>query len=155
MINADALETTISIAWVLDQARRKERINVGQAGVALRASEANIARIDSATETTRIYLNCLANQERLTSANEAIALAKETIVSVEKRVQAGRAPAAELARSQANIESKKLDRGDVLHELSICYHRLAAQWGATEPEFKRVAGKINKLPNFTSFASLN
>lgn len=147
----DRLETTLSIGWVLEHAVRKQRVNVAQAGVSLWHTEAEIARINAAAETARRFLACLANQERLLNAKEAVELAQETIKAVQKRVAVSKSPRAELARSQADLAIKKLEHDDVQHAVETSYRRLAAQWGDNQVNFTQVSGNLFTLPTTASF----
>jgi cobalt-zinc-cadmium efflux system outer membrane protein len=96
----------------------------------------------------------LSNQVQIVNAGEAVQLAQETVRAVKKRVQAGKSPQAELARAQAELARLKLNQEDFEHELLSASRRLAAQWGETEPGFKRVNGDILSLPTTDSFATL-
>ncbi len=150
----DRAQTTLSLEWVLERRIRRRRVGVAQAGSALLVSEAEILRLDVAAETAQRFLSSLANQARLASADEAVLLAVETVGAVKRRVRAGRSPSAELTRAEAELATTRLARDDVTHELSIDYHRLAAQWGEIEPGFSRVGGELLTLPTTESFTTL-
>jgi cobalt-zinc-cadmium efflux system outer membrane protein len=148
------VETTLSIAWILERGVRQRRLDTVRAGVSLLAVEADIMRLDAAAETARLLFSCLANQARRVSANEAVQLAQDTVQAVQKRVKAGKSPQAELARAQAELARMKLKQEDIDHQLLSARHRLAAQWGETGPGFTHVSGDILTLPNPESFATL-
>jgi len=150
----DSAQTTLSIAWILERGVRQRRLESARAGVSLVAVETDIVRLDAAAETARLFFSCLSNQARKVSADEAVQLAQETVQAVQKRVEAGRSPQAELARAQAELARMKLNREDIGHRLLSAGHRLAAQWGATEPGFTRVNGDLLTLPRLESFATL-
>lgn len=150
----DNAQTTLSLEWVLERRIRRRRVDSARAGSALLVSEAEILRLDTAAETAQRFLSSLANQARMSNADKAVALAEDTVVAVQRRVRAGRAPSAELTRAQAERVTAKLARDDIAHELSSSYHRLAAQWGETEPGFSRVDGDLLTLPTTESFAAL-
>ncbi len=150
----DGAETTLSLAWVLERGKRERRIDAARAGVSLVESEAEIQRLDAAAETARAYLDTLALQERLVRTDNAVTLAEQTAEAVQKRVQAGRTPEADLARAEAELARMQLDREDVEHELLTSHRRLAAQWGETQPGFTRVSGNVHQLPTPDTFAAL-
>jgi cobalt-zinc-cadmium efflux system outer membrane protein len=150
----DGAETTLSIAWVLEHGVRQRRLETARAGVSLLEVEADIMRLDTAAETARLFFSCLSNQAQMVNAGEAVRLAQETIKAVKKRVRAGKSPQAEMARAQAELARLKLNQEDFEHELLSASRRLAAQWGETEPGFKRVNGDILSLPSTESFATL-
>jgi cobalt-zinc-cadmium efflux system outer membrane protein len=150
----DGAETTLSIAWILERGVRQRRLETARAGISLLDVEADILRLDAAAETARWFLSCLSSQAQMVNAGEAVQLAQETVRAVKKRVQAGKSPQAELARAEAELARMKLNQEDFEHELLSASRRLAAQWGETEPGFKRVNGEILTLPNTDSFATL-
>ncbi len=150
----DGAEATISLAWVLERGKRERRIDASRAGVSLLQIEAEIKRLDAAAETARMYLQSLANQAQLSQTDEAVRLAEVTVIAVQKRVQAGRIPAADLARAEVELSRMRLEREDLEHELLTSLRRLAAQWGDTQPTFTRVSGNLAELPTPDSFSSL-
>lgn len=150
----DAAESTLSLGWVLERGKREHREVAARAGVSLLETEAEIRRLDEIAETARLLLESIANQERLIRTGEAVVLAERTVVAVAERVHAGRAPAADQARAEAGLARTKLAQEDLEHELLTSNHRLAAQWGDTEPDFDRVLGDIHQLPASESFAGL-
>ncbi|WP_428103206.1 TolC family protein [Candidatus Rariloculus sp.] len=147
-------EATVSIAWVLERGVRERRVSAARAGVALRTIDAEIARLDVAAETARRFLGCLAFQERLSNAIEAVRLAEETVAAVRARVEAGSALEAELARAEAGLARAALDQEHDEHELLSAYHRLSAQWGDTVPDFSSVKGDVTALPGIEPFEAL-
>lgn len=150
----DSMETTLSISWVLENAVRKQNVNVAQAGISLLNSDSEIARIDAATETARRFLASLAQQARLASEKKVIEVDLKTIDAIKRKVQIGRAPKVELAIARANLARKKLQLGDIEHDLETSYYRLAAQWGEVKPNFKSVTGNLYSMPEVESFDEL-
>lgn len=150
----DRAEATISLAWVLERGKRQRRIDASRAGVSLLETEAEIKRLDAAAETARMYLQSLANQAQLSQTDEAVRLSEKTVLAVQKRVEAGRTPAADLARAEVELSRMRLEREDLEHELKTSLRRLAAQWGDTQPAFTHVSGNMAELPTPDSFSSL-
>jgi len=150
----DNAQATLSIGWVLEGDIRQSYIDVSSADKLSINTEANIKRMDVAAETARLYLICLANQARMKNAVKTVELAKESVVAVKKRVSAGKAPQAELARTQAEVFRRQLEQEDIEHELSSTIRLLAAQWGETIPSFSQVEGDIFSLPASIPFARL-
>jgi cobalt-zinc-cadmium efflux system outer membrane protein len=150
----DGAETTLSLAWVLERGKRERRVDAARAGISLLETEEEIQRLDAAAETARAFLNTLALQERLIQTDSAVALAEQTAAAVKKRVQAGRTPAADLARAEAELARMRLDREDIEHEMRTSHRRLSAQWGETQPDFARVSGDVHRLPAPGSYADL-
>jgi cobalt-zinc-cadmium efflux system outer membrane protein len=138
----------------LERGKRKRRIAAARAGVSLAESEAEIGRLDAAAETARLFLDSLANQERLIRTQAAVTLAAQTVNTVGERVRAGRNPDADLARAEAQLARVQLTQEDIEHELVTSNHRLAAQWGESQPDFAAVTGNISRLPIPDSFSNL-
>lgn len=149
-----APETALSLGWVLERGKRRHYIEAARAGVSVLDAQAQIGRLDAAARTALLFLDNLEFQERLGMAGEAIAMAEQTVATVNSRVQAGRAPAAERARAEAAVAQARLTAEDMEHELSTARHRLAAQWSAAQPDFQRVSGNWRRLPEPGNFASL-
>lgn len=150
----DNAQATLSIGWVLEGDIRQGYVDVSSAESLSISTEAKTKRLDVAAETARLYLVCLANQVRISNAAKTVKLAKETVLAVKKRVTAGKAPAAELARAQAEVSRRQLEREDIEHELTSAIRLLAAQWGETRPSFKQVEGDIYSLPASIPFETL-
>lgn len=147
-------EATISLAWVIERRVRERRVNVSLDRETLIATDADLLRLDVAAETARRFLDVLAVQAQISTADEAVRLAEDTIVAVTRRVEAGRTPSADLARAEARLAAARLVREDLDHELSAGRHRLAAQWGQIAPEFVTVQGRLLTLPETVSFDAL-
>ena len=150
----DNAQATLSIVWVLEGNIRQGYIDVSNADSLSLSTEETTKRLDAAAETARLYLICLAYQARMTNAVKTVELANETVAAVKKRVSAGRAPEAELARAQAQISRRQLQQEDIEHELSSAIRLLAAQWGETRPGFTQVEGDIFITPALTPFEAL-
>ena len=150
----DSAELTISLGWAIEPGLRGRRVGLAHARSERIGLDAKILRLDVAAETAQHFLSCLESQLHLRDADEAVAAADEAVVVVERRVRAGRAPNAELMRARAELATELLARDDVTHEMSVAYHRLAAQWGQTEPGFTRVDGELLELPVVPPFDQL-
>jgi cobalt-zinc-cadmium efflux system outer membrane protein len=150
----DKAETTLSIGWAIEPRLRSRRVGVAEARSALTDLDAQILRLDVAAETALRFLTCIESQTLLKAADEAVALGERTVTAVEHRVRAGRAPSADLMRARAELAIERLSRDDVVHEVSVAYHRLAAQWGETAPSFARVDGALLTLPTVAPFDEL-
>jgi cobalt-zinc-cadmium efflux system outer membrane protein len=150
----DSAETTLSLGWLWERGKREYRVEAARAGLSVLESEAEYRRLNAAAETAHIVLDCLAQQERLLRLDEAVELAEQAVRTVQRRVQAGKSPDAELSRAEADRERVRLQLEDASHLLLTAYRRLAAQWGESEPGFDRVAGDLYELPEPDGFAAL-
>jgi cobalt-zinc-cadmium efflux system outer membrane protein len=150
----ESAETTVTLAWILEHGVRERIVDAARAGVSLQKTDAGIARLDVAAETARRFLASLAYQGRLATAARAVELAQQTVSVVRERVAAGRSLEAELSRAEADLARAELLHEDYEHELLSAYHRLSAQWGATEPDFVAVSGNVETLPALEPFENL-
>jgi outer membrane protein, heavy metal efflux system len=142
----DSAETTVSLEWVLERGVRQRMIDAAQSGLEAYVAEVEVHRLDEAAETARRYVECLLLQARLLTRAEGVRLAEQTVGAVRRRVDATRAPQAELARAEAELARAEILQEDVEHELLSAYRELSAQWGQTTPDFATVAGDIGPLP---------
>jgi cobalt-zinc-cadmium efflux system outer membrane protein len=147
-------ETTVTLAWVLERGIRERIIDASQAQVDVSSAEIEVARLDVAAETARRYIESLVFQARYANAERGVELAVDAVDAVRRRVEASRAPEAELARAEAELARAELRLEDYEHELLSAYHRLSAQWGVTEPEFSSVAGNLSGVPALDPFEVL-
>jgi cobalt-zinc-cadmium efflux system outer membrane protein len=142
----DSAETTVSLEWVLERGVRQRMIDAAQAGLEAYVANIEVHRLDEAAETARRYVECLLLQARLATRAEGVNLAAQTVGAVRRRVDATRAPQAELARAEAELARAEILKEHVEHELLSAYRELSAQWGETRPSFATVAGEIGPLP---------
>jgi outer membrane protein, heavy metal efflux system len=147
-------QTTVSISWILEGELRQRRIDAARMGSLVLVSEAEVMRLDAAAQTARYYTQALAHQARLQLANQAIALAEESVGTISRRVDAATTPRSDLARARAELAMRKLVHEDLSHELIGFYHRIAAQWAELQPGFNLVAGDLMVLPVVESFSTL-
>ncbi|MEQ8483967.1 MAG: TolC family protein [Pseudomonadales bacterium] len=137
--NFRSAESTISLAWIFERGVRQRRTDAASAGVSLAAMDADLLRVDTAAETARRFLRVLHTQSLADISAESVQLAEDTVAAVERRVEAGRAPQADLQRARANLASARSDLRDVEYEWQAARMRLAVQWGSTRPNFRRAA----------------
>ncbi|MDO9518601.1 MAG: TolC family protein [Pseudohongiella sp.] len=147
-------QTTVSISWVLEGQLRQRRIDAARTGSLVLASDAEVMRLDAAAQTARYYTQALAHQARLQLAEQAIALAEESVATISRRVDTATAPRSDLARARAELAMRELVHEDLSHELIGLYHRIAAQWAELQPAFSRVEGDLMQLPVIESFSML-
>lgn len=142
----ESAETTVSLGWVFERTLRESRVGTAMASESLTAADIEILRVEAAAETASRFLDLLAYQARAVTAKDAVELAEQTVEAVQRRVDANRAAEADLARAKAALAFAELDQEDIRHELSTARHRLAAQWGSTQPDFLEAQGSPYQLP---------
>ena len=147
-------ETTLSLGWALERGKRRHYIEAARAGVSALQAQAEIGRLDAVALTARLFLDNLEFQERYKMSREAAAMAEQTVATVRRRVESGRAPAADRVRAEAQLATVRLAASDMEHDLSNARHRLATQWAQVHPDFRQVTGNWRQLPTPGSFAAL-
>ena len=147
-------ETTLSLGWVLERGKRRHYIEAARSGVSALEAQAEIGRLDAVASTARLFLDNLEFQERYKISQEAISMAEQTVATVKRRVESGRAPAADRVRAEAELAKVRLVAADMEHDLSNARHRLATQWAQVHPDFRQVTGNWRQLPTPDSVAAL-
>lgn len=147
-------EATVSLGWVLERGIRERVVDAARAGIGVSAVDVQIARLDAAAETARLFVECLLFQARYGNAEAGVERAEEAVEAVQRRVDASLAREAELARAEAELARAELRLDDYGHELLSAYHLLSAQWGETEPDFQAVDGELSGMPPLETFESL-
>jgi cobalt-zinc-cadmium efflux system outer membrane protein len=151
---ARSTEATVTLGWMLERGVRERIVDAARAGIDVSAIEIEIGQLDAVAETARRFIDCLLYQARYRNAETGVQRAQEAVAAVQRRVDASRAPEAELARAEAELARAELRLEDYEHELASAYHRLSAQWGITEPDFTAVAGGLADMPPLEPFESL-
>jgi len=140
-----AMQTTLSISWLLEDDIIKSRVKV--AGEQARASE--LARqaqaLDLAAETAAIFITLLAQQEQLKLAKLAEAQAQKVLENITAKVEAGQSNLVDQLRAKAALSQKVLVVEDLNHEVEASRAQLAAQWQG-DAEFQ-VAGSLRDIPS--------
>jgi cobalt-zinc-cadmium efflux system outer membrane protein len=149
----DAAETTISLGFLIEHGARQRRLESAQAGSQLLDTETTMRRLDVAAEAARRYLAILTAQEELKEVNRAVQLAEQTLSAVQARVRAAKSPQAEEARAYAQIARLRLEQEHVEHQLLSAKQRLAALWGARQPDFAAAEGALLNLPKLEAYES--
>ncbi|WP_281558842.1 TolC family protein [Thalassomonas sp. RHCl1] len=123
-----AMQTTLSISWLLEDEIIKSRVKV--AGEQAQTSE--LARqgeaLDLAAETAGIFITLLAQKEQLKLAKLAEAQAKKVLENITVRVKAGKSNLVDQLRAKAALSQKALVVEDLNHEIKASRARLVAQW---------------------------
>jgi cobalt-zinc-cadmium efflux system outer membrane protein len=115
----EGIQTTASVTWILERGVRASRVSAARARSSLIESDIAIQRLDVSAETARHYLESLDLQARAVIAAEGIELGAAAITAIERRVNAGSAPAADLSRARADLRRQELIKEDIEHELVI------------------------------------
>ena len=147
-------EMTLSLGWVLERGKREGRVAAARAGVSVLEAQAEVRRLDAVALTALLFLDNLELQERYAISQQAVATAEKMVDAVAERVESAGAAASELATARAELARARLHSAEMDHGLTNARHRLATRWGRTQPDFGRVSGNWEQLPEPASFATL-
>lgn len=150
----DAAEITLSLVLSLERGARERRVEAARAGGEMLSTELRIQRLDVAAEAARRFIDVLQMQQGVAEAEEATALGRTMRETVQKRLQAGQVPRAEVARAEAQFARLGLDEEHAEHQLAAARQRLAAHWGEMEPDFGKAQGELLGLPPLEDYAQL-
>ena len=150
-----AAETTLRLGRVLERGgKRDARRAVGAIDIELSRNALDQTRLELASETTRRFVEVLADQARTTVAAQDLALAHELTATVHRWVQAGRSPESDLSLMQIAEERADIEVEHAAHELASARVSLAALWHTVEPDFDTVAGDLFELPVVPPYETL-
>lgn len=151
----DALESTLSLSRLIEpEGRRGKRIDVEQASLAVMSIEQRIAQLDLLAELARRYIHVAADENELVLTGAATALAERTVGDAERRVEQARAPALELGRARIALARARVEQEHAEHELLTSRRKLAAMWGAREPDFGSLQVDLHALPEVADYDAL-
>jgi len=152
---ATSAETTLRLSRVIELGgKRAARQALGTAEIARQRHDAEIARLDIASRTTRRFIEVVADQERLAFAEERVQQAERTRREVSKWVKAARIPESDLSAAEITLADAELAREHAEHELASAKLTLASSWGARQPDFEGVVGNLEELPPVEPFEVL-
>lgn len=150
-----AAETTLRLGRVLERGgKRDARLAVGAIDIERSRNALDQIRLELATETTRRFVEVLADQARTTVATQDLALAHELTATVNRWVQAGRSPESDLNLMQIAEERADIEVEHAAHELAGAKVSLAALWNTVEPDFDEAAGDLFELPAIPAYEAL-
>ena len=129
----DAAEATLALSQVIELGdKRGARLSAALAETELARIEQQAAQLDVLADVTRRFIAVVEGQELLSLSRSATAIAKATVAASERRVNAAKAPSAELDRSRIALARAELDEQQAIYRLEAARRSLAASWG--EPD---------------------
>jgi cobalt-zinc-cadmium efflux system outer membrane protein len=152
----DAAEASFALSQVLELGgQRQRRMALTRERGNTLAIEREIAQLDVAAEVARRFIHVASDQKQLELTELATELARKTLDEVERRVQAARSPVAEGHRSRIALARAELEQEHAEHELLTSRRKLAAMWGASEPDFAGVRADLFRLPAAVDLEALS
>lgn len=151
----DDAEFTVRVGRTFELGGKREaRQALGASRVALLGNEVERRRLDLVLQATHRFLEVVAQQDRLSLASQAAALARETREAVSYRVERGASPEADLALADLAVARAELEQEDAEHELESARVALSVLWGERSPAFSRAAGSADVIPQLPEFETL-
>ncbi|MEK7258716.1 MAG: TolC family protein, partial [Pseudomonadota bacterium] len=151
----DGAELTVSVSSVIELGNKRDaRLATIGARRGQLDAERQIDALDLLGEVTRRYIDNLAAQNRLSLAQDAVTLARDTLQIVQDRATAGATPEVEVLRAEASLSQAELLVSAEASQLTYAQAALAALWGETNPTFESVTGNLYQIEQTLDFESL-
>jgi len=151
----DQAQATITLSQLIELGgKRARRIRNAALERDLAGWDYEAKRIDVFTATATSFIDVLAEQQRVLLAEQAVGLAKQVVRTSRDRVKAGSSSRAELIKGEVAQASADIEREQALRALAAARQRLIANWGGTEPRFKRADGDLTAVRPVPELADL-
>jgi len=127
--NFGAAQSTLSIAWVLEQRAIEKRVDAATNAVTQVDFDIEIKALDISAYTAKLFIESLILEQRLQLAELAEQQADSALSAIRRRVEAGKSLSIEQLQSKAELVRRSLEVEDLEHELEASRYQLVAQWG--------------------------
>jgi outer membrane protein, heavy metal efflux system len=149
------VEATLALSQVIELGGQRQR---RQAVAGMQRSAVEIERervqLDVLAELGRRFIHVATDQEQLALNRMATRLVVDTLAEVQRRVDAGRSPMAELHRARIAVARAEIEQEHAEHELLSSRRALAALWGEREARFAAVSAQLFELPRVADLDTL-
>lgn len=147
----DGAETSLSLSQVIELGdQRRKRLAAARGGMDALELAQTVAQLDAVAETTRRFIELASEEQQRTLATQWLEASQRKTSEVERRVRAARDPEVELVRAQIDLARAELGVKVAEDRVRIAQRKLAAMWGAMEPDFERIQADLFDLPNIES-----
>lgn len=148
-------EFTLSLSQVIELGdKRTTRSAVISRRQDLLTAEKRVLELELIGEVTRRYIELASTQQKLATLTRSTTLAREIVNTISTRVDAGRAPAAELSRATAELELSLVDEQSARHAIGAARVRLSSLWNELNPAFLTVSANLLQVGESTDIAAL-
>jgi cobalt-zinc-cadmium efflux system outer membrane protein len=147
--NFGGAQTTLSIAWVLEQDTLDGRIHAAKSAATQVNFDVEIKVLDESAQTAKLFIQTLIFKQRLQLAKIAEQQVKSASIAITRRVQAGKSSVIEKLQSEAEFVRRQLETEDLEHELYASRYQLVAQWGGNAKDYS-LSGDLLKVPHIDS-----
>ncbi len=143
----DSGELTLSLSSVIELGgQRKARLGLVTARQQQLDTSQRVLTLDVLAQVTRQFIAVAAAQEQLMLLQQTRELAQQTVHTLNKQVQAGRTPEAELLRAKAAIARATIDVQKAEQLLKIERVKLSVFWADATPDFAQVKADLFVIP---------
>jgi cobalt-zinc-cadmium efflux system outer membrane protein len=143
----DSGELTLALSSVIELGgQRDARLGLITARQQQLDATQRVLTLDVLSRLTRQFIAVSAMQEQLVLLQQTQELARNTVTTLSKQVQAARTPEAELLRANAAIAKAKIDVQKAEQLLISEKVKLSAFWADTTPDFTQVKADLFALP---------
>lgn len=147
-----AMQTTLSISWLLEGDQIESRVNVANEKANMAKFKRQIKALNLAAETAKVFITLLSQKEQLKLAKLARNQTKQVLGEIKIRVTAGKLNVIDELRAKAELSRKELTVEDLLHEIQASKAQLAAQWQG-EADFV-VDGNLLTIPTIAQIETV-
>lgn len=148
-------EATLALSSVVELGdKRAARLAVVDARGGQLESERRANALDLLGNVTRQYIEVATAQERVNLASNLVTLAHDTVRIVERRVDAGASPGAELLRARTALSQFQLTLSSEQSNVRRARVSLALLWGESQPDFLQVSSHMYSIPALGDFDEL-
>lgn len=140
-------ETTLTLSRVLERGDKAVlRGSLADARGMLVQTERDLDRLELLADVAERFMHVVRDQQLLTVAESAVALAEAAQKEAHRRVKAGAAPETESARAEIALANARLELEHAEHELKATRVSLASLWGERQPDFAQAQANLSALP---------
>ena len=140
----DSAERTVQLSQLLELGgKRDARTRVATKGRELAQWDYDGKRLEVLTETAQVFIDVLTAQARVELVRQNVQLAESFLPESRKRVEAGRASAAEKMRGEIDVQAARIELEKAERELGGARELLVSFWGEETPRFRAVLGDLD------------
>lgn len=151
----DGTELTLALSSVIEPAgQRDARMGVVTARQQQLLSEQRVATLEVLTELARTFIALAAAQELHVLRQKDRELAQDAVASLQRQVELGRTPEADLLRAEAALAQAEIEVLHAGHRVKSQRIRLSQFWADATPDFQRVNADLYALPPVENLADL-
>lgn len=151
----DSTEFTVSLSSIVELGgKRQARIATVDARNELILAEQQAKALDLIGRVTLQFIETLEVQERLSLAQETVALVHETLDAVRARVDAGATPYADLLRAEAAHSQAEIAVAQLERQFEAGRVALTTLWGETSVDFAQLDGDLFQFDPVVAFETL-